>query len=205
MAIGVDLEAEQGDEISLEYSGTSSLKRDLVRYLLTMWIVSTMHILTSFKNSKDCDYEGGDGEATNSGGGVDHLAYGEGDIEVFSVPDWAWAMTPRPLMMGRTTLYWMAESFSNPPSPSPPPKNCSTNALPIPLLPSLGPGVARVGVVTGAEREVENGGGASSAMVAARDARRSRGSSDNTDAEDMTVLVAVVYPRSSELDPLILA
>ncbi|KAK9139814.1 hypothetical protein Scep_009495 [Stephania cephalantha] len=58
--------------------------------------------------------EGGDGEATNSGGGVDHLAYGEGDIEVFSVPDWAWAMTPRPLMMGRTTLCWMAESFSNP-------------------------------------------------------------------------------------------
>ncbi|KAK9150538.1 hypothetical protein Syun_008847 [Stephania yunnanensis] len=58
--------------------------------------------------------EGGDGEAKNSEGGVDHLAYGEGDIEIFSVPDWAWAMTSRPLMMGMMTLYWMAESFSNP-------------------------------------------------------------------------------------------
>lgn len=35
-------------------------------------------------------------------------------MEVFPVPDWACAMTSRPLTMGRTALCWMAEGFSNP-------------------------------------------------------------------------------------------
>ncbi|KAK9159703.1 hypothetical protein Syun_006044 [Stephania yunnanensis] len=43
-------------------------------------------------------------------------------------------------------------SSNTSPPPSPPPKNCSTNALLTPPFPSLGPGVAQVGVVTVVER-----------------------------------------------------
>lgn len=35
-------------------------------------------------------------------------------MEVLPVPDWAWAMTSRPVMMGMTARCWMAEGFSKP-------------------------------------------------------------------------------------------
>ena len=35
-------------------------------------------------------------------------------VAVFPVPDCAWAMTSRPLMMGLMARCWMAEGFSNP-------------------------------------------------------------------------------------------
>lgn len=35
-------------------------------------------------------------------------------MDVLPVPDWAWAMTSRPRMMGITALCWMADGFSKP-------------------------------------------------------------------------------------------
>ncbi|KAK9134610.1 hypothetical protein Syun_013940 [Stephania yunnanensis] len=87
---------------------------------------------------------------------------------------------PRPLPAPSSTT--PPPSSNTSPPPSLPPKNCSTNALATPLLPSLGPGVARVGVVTIAERGTESDGGASSTTVAAGAARKPRGINDRLDS-----------------------
>lgn len=34
------------------------------------------------------------------------------NVAVLPVPDWAWAMTSRPWIMGRMARCWMAEGFS---------------------------------------------------------------------------------------------